>query len=54
MPQMAPMNWLLLYFIFTLIFFLFNFMNYYSFIIKNNMKSSISNKYIQKNFNWKW
>nr|AXS65407.1 ATP synthase F0 subunit 8 [Cucujoidea sp. 18 KM-2017] len=51
MPQMAPLSWLTLFISFTLIFILFNSMNYFSFlypikkssIIKNNIK-----------INWKW
>nr|YP_010166637.1 ATP synthase F0 subunit 8 [Iberoporus pluto]QRV62728.1 ATP synthase F0 subunit 8 [Iberoporus pluto] len=52
MPQMAPMNWLILYILFSFIFMIFNFMNYYSFLI--------TKKFYKKNFfkkntlNWKW
>nr|ALO77636.1 ATP synthase F0 subunit 8 [Calleida angusticollis] len=53
MPQMAPMSWLSLYLMFTLIFLLFNFLNYYMFFIKNT-KKMIKNKYLNKNLNWKW
>nr|AXS66341.1 ATP synthase F0 subunit 8 [Staphylinoidea sp. 6 KM-2017] len=51
MPQMAPMNWLILFIYFTLIFLLFNSMNYFSFIYpqKNSFK-----KKIKLNLNWKW
>nr|ARH54042.1 ATP synthase F0 subunit 8 [Abax parallelus] len=53
MPQMAPMNWLTLYFIFTIIFLMFNFLNYYMFVIKNS--SIFSNKSnLSKMMNWKW
>nr|AND96042.1 ATP synthase F0 subunit 8 [Onthophagus minutus] len=31
MPQMAPLNWLTLMIYFSLIFMMFNIMNYYSF-----------------------
>nr|AFQ62269.1 ATP synthase F0 subunit 8 [Haliplus flavicollis] len=53
MPQMAPMNWLILYFFFTILFLMFNFMNYYMFLIKNIM---IKNKKIieNKKMIWKW
>nr|ARH54003.1 ATP synthase F0 subunit 8 [Stomis pumicatus] len=52
MPQMAPMNWLFLYLLFSIIFMMFNFMNYYLFLIKNY---SVSMKNINKKFlNWKW
>nr|ANJ70636.1 ATP synthase F0 subunit 8 [Pterostichus madidus] len=53
MPQMAPMNWLFLYMFFTMIFIMFNFMNYYMFLIKNpNLIKN--NKHINKIMNWKW
>nr|ANJ70545.1 ATP synthase F0 subunit 8 [Liopterus haemorrhoidalis] len=52
MPQMAPMNWLFLYFLFSLIFMLFNFMNYYMFMIKN--KTNNLQNFIKKTLNWKW
>nr|YP_010414110.1 ATP synthase F0 subunit 8 [Omophron limbatum]URQ84652.1 ATP synthase F0 subunit 8 [Omophron limbatum] len=52
MPQMAPMNWMFLYLMFSLIFLLFNFMNYYLFMIKNN-KTNI-NKIMKFYNNWKW
>nr|YP_010305210.1 ATP synthase F0 subunit 8 [Philonthus spinipes]ULT46827.1 ATP synthase F0 subunit 8 [Philonthus spinipes] len=51
MPQMAPMNWLILFIIFTLTFLIFNTINYFSF--KYQMKpSSISKK--SSKINWKW
>nr|AML25539.1 ATP synthase F0 subunit 8 [Staphylinidae sp. BMNH 1274704] len=51
MPQMAPLNWLMLFIMFIIIFMMFNFINYYSF-----MYLSKKNKFIKKNFklNWKW
>nr|QRW36400.1 ATP synthase F0 subunit 8 [Sanfilippodytes adelardi] len=52
MPQMAPMNWLILYMFFSMVFILFNFMNYYMFISEsklNNIK-----KISSKSLNWKW
>nr|YP_009266353.1 ATP synthase F0 subunit 8 [Abax parallelepipedus]ANJ70286.1 ATP synthase F0 subunit 8 [Abax parallelepipedus] len=53
MPQIAPMNWLMLYFLFTIIFLMFNFINYYMFIIKNSMTQN--NKHsLSKMMNWKW
>nr|ARH53821.1 ATP synthase F0 subunit 8 [Elaphrus cupreus] len=52
MPQMAPMNWLLLYFMFTIIFLMFNFLNYYLYLIKNT--SNNIKKNINKTLNWKW
>nr|YP_010166728.1 ATP synthase F0 subunit 8 [Oreodytes scitulus]QRV62832.1 ATP synthase F0 subunit 8 [Oreodytes scitulus] len=52
MPQMAPMNWLLLYIFFSVIFIMFNFMNYYSFLIYK--KINFFKKSSKKNLYWKW
>nr|YP_010034189.1 ATP synthase F0 subunit 8 [Arhopalus unicolor]YP_010363580.1 ATP synthase F0 subunit 8 [Cephalallus oberthueri]QOW83728.1 ATP synthase F0 subunit 8 [Arhopalus unicolor]UNZ12694.1 ATP synthase F0 subunit 8 [Cephalallus oberthueri] len=51
MPQMAPLNWLSLFFLFLLIFLMFNFLNY--FIFKYNIKKTLSNKKLLS-YNWKW
>nr|ALO77329.1 ATP synthase F0 subunit 8 [Xinidium sp. XIN01] len=51
MPQMAPMNWLLLLFYFMIIFMIFNVKNYYSFMYK--IKSYSFDKKIT-NMTWKW
>nr|YP_010701999.1 ATP synthase F0 subunit 8 [Brachytarsina amboinensis]WCL18787.1 ATP synthase F0 subunit 8 [Brachytarsina amboinensis]WHN64462.1 ATP synthase F0 subunit 8 [Brachytarsina amboinensis] len=51
MPQMSPMNWLLLYIYFLTIFFLFMMMNYFSYNPK------MPNLYMtkkKKSMNWKW
>nr|QNP10074.1 ATP synthase F0 subunit 8 [Ochthebius perpusillus] len=52
MPQMAPMNWMMLFFMFTMIFLMFNTLNYFSFkyipIQKTNNKKNL------KKLNWKW
>nr|YP_010968370.1 ATP synthase F0 subunit 8 [Satarupa monbeigi]WNO18670.1 ATP synthase F0 subunit 8 [Satarupa monbeigi] len=52
MPQMMPINWIISFIFFILIFILFNIMNYYIYNIKKKNKS------IKKNFtynlNWKW
>nr|YP_010403047.1 ATP synthase F0 subunit 8 [Plutella porrectella]UQV94864.1 ATP synthase F0 subunit 8 [Plutella porrectella] len=52
---MMPLNWILSFFFFIVIFILFNIMNYYSYDNKNNL-SLIDNKKIVKNKNlhWKW
>nr|YP_009740475.1 ATP synthase F0 subunit 8 [Lacanobia aliena]QID03214.1 ATP synthase F0 subunit 8 [Lacanobia aliena]WBK17719.1 ATP synthase F0 subunit 8 [Jankowskia athleta] len=54
MPQMMPINWILSFFLFIMIFIIFNIMNYY---ILNNINNS--NKFFSKmktmnNLNWKW
>nr|AOY39070.1 ATP synthase F0 subunit 8 [Rhizophagus dispar] len=51
MPQMAPLNWLTLLFYFTMIFFIFNSLNYFSF--NYNTKKESFKKILLK-FNWKW
>nr|AJG02518.1 ATP synthase F0 subunit 8 [Euplectus karstenii] len=51
MPQMAPMNWIFLYFLFTIIFIMMNFINYYYTMYTPTNKISFMKKY---NFNWKW
>nr|UJH93369.1 ATP synthase F0 subunit 8 [Conogethes pinicolalis] len=53
MPQMMPINWIFSLFFFICIFIIFNIMNYFIFINKNNNNSSfISLK--NKNLFWKW
>nr|AXS65713.1 ATP synthase F0 subunit 8 [Cerambycidae sp. 7 KM-2017] len=51
MPQMAPLNWLILFMFFIMVFLMFNIVNFYSFTIipekKKFKKTSIS-------LNWKW
>nr|YP_010491855.1 ATP synthase F0 subunit 8 [Ocypus graeseri]UWM92641.1 ATP synthase F0 subunit 8 [Ocypus graeseri] len=51
MPQMAPLNWLALFIMFTIIFFMINCINYFSFSYKNKM-SNFSKK--NNLTNWKW
>nr|YP_010238968.1 ATP synthase F0 subunit 8 [Megalinus hunanensis]QTE20683.1 ATP synthase F0 subunit 8 [Megalinus hunanensis] len=51
MPQMAPLSWLTLFIYFTMIFLMFNSMNYFSY--KYSIKSNLNIKK-NKNFNWKW
>nr|QRW36335.1 ATP synthase F0 subunit 8 [Hydroporus kasyi] len=53
MPQMAPMNWLILYMFFSLIFIMFNFLNYYLFLINKNLNNNYT-KMMKKSFNLKW
>nr|YP_010554998.1 ATP synthase F0 subunit 8 [Phthiridium szechuanum]UYP50978.1 ATP synthase F0 subunit 8 [Phthiridium szechuanum] len=52
MPQMFPMNWLLIYITFIIIFLLYLIKIYFSFIqkIPNNYKM----KMFKYKINWKW
>nr|AML25885.1 ATP synthase F0 subunit 8 [Staphylinidae sp. BMNH 1274206] len=51
MPQMAPMNWLLLFIMFIMVFMLFNALNYFCFMY---YPKSLSLKTSTKINNWKW
>nr|YP_010422510.1 ATP synthase F0 subunit 8 [Penthe kochi]USG58925.1 ATP synthase F0 subunit 8 [Penthe kochi] len=51
MPQMMPLNWLMLMIYFLTLFMIFNIMNYYSLIYKSK-NFSIKTKNIKTN--WKW
>nr|YP_009158930.1 ATP synthase F0 subunit 8 [Aegorhinus superciliosus]AHG32664.1 ATP synthase F0 subunit 8 [Aegorhinus superciliosus] len=51
MPQMAPINWLSLYFMFLIIFILFIIINYFSFIYPMKPFNKNKNKLM---LNWKW
>nr|APX39207.1 ATP synthase F0 subunit 8 [Gonioctena olivacea] len=51
MPQMMPLNWLTLFFYFTMIFLMFNIINYYMFLYTTKTSST---KKINMKFNWKW
>nr|UXW93493.1 ATP synthase F0 subunit 8 [Hymenoptera sp. 4 GYN-2021] len=53
MPQMFPMNWIILIIYFLMIFLIFNIMSYY--IYMPLMKKINHFKFInKKTFNWKW
>nr|AQT38599.1 ATP synthase F0 subunit 8 [Megathymus yuccae yuccae] len=55
MPQMMPINWMMLFIIFIMIFIMFNILNY--FIFKNkkifNKNNNLTYTHKKKN-NWKW
>nr|QNP10061.1 ATP synthase F0 subunit 8 [Ochthebius peisonis] len=53
MPQMAPMNWIFLFIMFTMIFLMFNSLNYFSFKYKTNKTEEIKTNNKIK-LNWKW
>nr|YP_010999498.1 ATP synthase F0 subunit 8 [Ochthebius lejolisii]WPM98410.1 ATP synthase F0 subunit 8 [Ochthebius lejolisii] len=52
MPQMAPMNWLMLFMLFITIFMMYSSLNYFSFLylFNNSYKPMIS----KNKLNWKW
>nr|WCQ71416.1 ATP synthase F0 subunit 8 [Hodotermopsis sjostedti] len=52
MPQMMPMEWLMLFVMFSMTFTLFNLMNYFSHIPMTSNKLMI--KKYSKSLNWKW
>nr|AND96090.1 ATP synthase F0 subunit 8 [Onthophagus falculatus] len=51
MPQMAPINWLSLLIYISILFMIFNVMNFYSF---NYSIKSFNFKKMNKLLNWKW
>uniref|UniRef100_A0AAN0N7Q5 ATP synthase complex subunit 8 n=1 Tax=Teucriogethes sp. TaxID=3123426 RepID=A0AAN0N7Q5_9CUCU len=51
MPQMMPLNWILLLAYFTLIFLMFNTLNYFSFLYKIKKSKTLMKKI---KYNWKW
>nr|QVM79299.1 ATP synthase F0 subunit 8 [Teledapalpus zolotichini] len=51
MPQMAPMNWLILFLFFIIMFFIINSLNYYIFLYDIKKNNNIMKK---MKMNWKW
>nr|ARH53808.1 ATP synthase F0 subunit 8 [Dinoderus minutus] len=51
MPQMAPLNWLMLFLFFTLILISMNSMNFFNFLYKTSNKK---NEMEMKKNSWKW
>nr|QTC08126.1 ATP synthase F0 subunit 8 [Parachauliodes buchi] len=52
MPQMAPLNWLILFIFFTILFIIFNIMNYYIYSPNLNSTSKLNLK--NYSLTWKW
>nr|ASY98238.1 ATP synthase F0 subunit 8 [Sphodromantis viridis] len=52
MPQMMPLNWLMLFCFFSILLILFNVMNYYT--PYNKSSSLTSFKMMTKTLTWKW
>nr|WVH44983.1 ATP synthase F0 subunit 8 [Tipula legalis] len=53
MPQMAPINWLFLFIIFSIILIIFNTLNYFSFLPSTPNQSNM-NLLQSTPLNWKW
>nr|QNE85378.1 ATP synthase F0 subunit 8 [Paracoenia fumosa] len=53
MPQMAPIGWLSLFFIFSFTFLLFCMMNYYYFIPNPTQSNNFKNINLNS-MNWMW
>nr|WKU83949.1 ATP synthase F0 subunit 8 [Hadromyia pulchra] len=53
MPQMAPINWLSLFLLFSFIYLLFNMMNYFLYLPLMSKSKSL-NKITTNSMNWKW
>nr|UDD74618.1 ATP synthase F0 subunit 8 [Monodiamesa sp. 2 CZ-2021a] len=54
MPQMAPISWLILFFIFSITMILFNIMNYYCTLPKNVNSELSKSNFSNNSMNWKW
>nr|YP_010163968.1 ATP synthase F0 subunit 8 [Acanthopsyche nigraplaga]QRK25806.1 ATP synthase F0 subunit 8 [Acanthopsyche nigraplaga] len=54
MPQMMPINWILMLLFFISIFLIFLILNYYNFSYNSPKKNSMKNFYNMNNKNWKW
>nr|WNU00263.1 ATP synthase subunit 8 [Psylliodes dulcamarae] len=51
MPQMMPLNWITLMLFFTLIFYYFNILNFFSLL---HSKKKINFYWKTNKLNWKW
>uniref|UniRef100_UPI00315CECAF ATP synthase F0 subunit 8 n=1 Tax=Simulium guiyangense TaxID=3123427 RepID=UPI00315CECAF len=56
MPQMAPLSWLSLFILFTIIFMLFNIMNYFCVVLTpaSTQDGEDSAQLTPPSLNWKW
>nr|AIT99338.1 ATP synthase F0 subunit 8 [Ampittia dioscorides]QXI88788.1 ATP synthase F0 subunit 8 [Ampittia virgata] len=53
MPQMMPINWIISFILFILIFMMYNIINYYIFTLKPKKKIIFFNL-IKNKLIWKW
>nr|QLY89797.1 ATP synthase F0 subunit 8 [Exechia fusca] len=54
MPQMAPINWLSLFFMFTIIYLIFNILNYFNYFLSYPINNKQQKKNQTSYLNWKW
>nr|YP_010730122.1 ATP synthase F0 subunit 8 [Nevromus intimus]WEG22755.1 ATP synthase F0 subunit 8 [Nevromus intimus] len=52
MPQMAPINWLLLFMIFSTTLIIFNMLNYFIYMPSSPISENLNFK--KSYLNWKW
>nr|AXS65973.1 ATP synthase F0 subunit 8 [Curculionoidea sp. 22 KM-2017] len=52
MPQMAPLNWLTLYFLFFMLLMIMIIMNYFTFLYEPI--NHLNKKSMKHTINWKW
>nr|WKU84180.1 ATP synthase F0 subunit 8 [Stipomorpha sp.] len=53
MPQMAPMNWFMMFFIFIITLIMFNLLNYFHYSSTNLSSKNFSSNQ-SKTMIWKW
>nr|YP_010292405.1 ATP synthase F0 subunit 8 [Gonimbrasia cytherea]ULO26169.1 ATP synthase F0 subunit 8 [Gonimbrasia cytherea] len=54
MPQMMPINWMISFIFFIIIFLIFNIMNYYIFKMNIFTNKKLINNNFKNKFLWKW
>nr|WJW73700.1 ATP synthase F0 subunit 8 [Lindneromyia sp.] len=54
MPQMAPLQWLSLFIVFSIAFILFNIFNYYIYSPQSPKTSLLKTNNKSNSLNWKW
>nr|QNV12144.1 ATP synthase F0 subunit 8 [Simocephalus vetulus] len=54
MPQIWPMNWLILFMFFIITFLVFLSVFYFNMSLETNHQSSSSSSYNPVSLNWKW
>nr|QGU84910.1 ATP synthase F0 subunit 8 [Gibbovalva kobusi] len=54
MPQMMPINWIILFLFFSIIFIMFIIMNYYNYNMNNKILKNNNFQFNKNKLNWKW